>query len=138
MAVETSLILTAKRTYSESVMLMQKLISHAIAAALITATSSAIFAAEFPSKGEAREAAVAYFLGGDEPTVEAANWATEKEFYVGVHYMGSSEDSFARYVCSVLAKRGVGAGTSVYVIDINTMNLEPKRWEVVGEAICKE
>ncbi len=117
---------------------MQKLISHAIAATLFASTASVVCAAEFPSKGEAREAVTAYFLSGDEPTVEAANWASEKEFNVGVHYMGSPEDSFARYACSVLAKHGVGAGTSVYVIDINTMSLEPKRWEVVGEALCKE
>jgi hypothetical protein len=116
----------------------QKVLSHAIAATLFAATASVVCAAEFPSRAEAREAVTAYFLSGDEPNVEAANWASEKEFNVGVHYMGSSEDNFARYACSVLAKHGVGAGTIVYVIDINTMSLAPKQWDVVGEAVCKK
>lgn len=95
-------------------------------------------AAETAPEVDARAAVVAYFLGGDEPTVEAASWSSEKQLNVGVHYMGSQENNFARYVCSVLRKRGLDAGARVSVVDINTMSLDGKQWEVVGEAACKE
>lgn len=116
---------------------MRKLLAHAIGSLLCLAMSSVITAADAVPGADTRAAVVAYFLGGDEPTVEAASWTAEKEFTVGVHYMGSSENSFARYVCSVLANRGLSAGTSVLVIDINSMNADPRQWEVVGEAVCK-
>lgn len=112
---------------------MRKLLVHAIAFFMCAVATSMIVAAD----AETRAAVVDYFLGGNEPTVEAASWTSEKEFTVGVHYMGSPENSFARYVCSVLAKRGLNAGTSVVVVDINSMNADPKQWEVVGEAVCK-
>lgn len=109
----------------------------ALTIAMALCAASLAGAAESPSSDDTREAVVAYFLGGDEPTVEAASWTSDTEFAVGVHYMGSSENGFARYVCSILAKRGLAAGASVHVVDINTMGPDPKRWQVVGEAMCK-
>ena len=108
-----------------------------VALMLLTAASHVSIAAEYIAEGE-RQAVATYFAGADEPTVEAAVWTSANEFNVGVHYMGSREDSFARYVCSILRKRGLGGGTSVNVIDINTMSLESEKWEVVGETVCKE
>ena len=116
---------------------MLKSVLPSMTAMLSIITTYAAGAAEPLAEADLREAVVAYFKGGDEPTVEAAVWTSEREFNVGVHYMGNPENSFARYVCSVLGKRGLGAGYNVNVIDINTMSQAREQWEVVGEAACK-
>jgi hypothetical protein len=117
---------------------VRKSTSFLLTGILLAVTTASASAAEPVPEVDAHDAVVAYFLGGDEPNVEAASWSSEKEFNVGVHYMGSQENSFARYVCSILGSRGLGAGAQVNVIDINTMGLEPKQWEVVGVAVCNE
>ena len=117
---------------------MQKSISTILASTLFMLSASSAIAAEPISEADLREGVAAYFRGADEPTVEAASWISEKEFAVGVHYMGNAEDSLARYVCSILGRRGLKAGSTVIVVDINTMGQDAKKWEIIGEADCRK
>ncbi|MES2624852.1 MAG: hypothetical protein V4628_06215 [Pseudomonadota bacterium] len=115
-----------------------KILTHCLLAITLIVAAAGISAAEESSAADRRAAVAAYFEGADEPTVEAAAWTSASEFNVGIHDMGATENSFARYVCSVLDKRGLPANTTVNVIDINTMGVDRKKWEVIGKADCRE
>jgi len=103
---------------------------------LLAGLSGTVAMTAEPDDAAAREAARTLLEGPAYPFIEAARWTSARLFIVGVHYMGSAENALAREICGVLTAQGVGTGTRVRVLDINTMGPDPERWEVIGEARC--
>ena len=98
--------------------------------------AESIWAAAPSDRALARAEITAYYIGKEQPFIEAAEWTSSTLFNVGVHYMGSRQDYLAAEVCGELKDRHLASRTRVRVIDINTMGEDKKRWEVVGEARC--
>jgi hypothetical protein len=92
-------------------------------------------AAEDAAIAATHAAVIEYY--NNHPVIEAAVWTDRNVFNVGIHFMGSSEDTMADDICKVLASHDLPRNVRVRVIDINSMGKDQRRWEVVGQSTCQ-